>query len=303
AQGAAVVAKPLWFLAVYVIVVAAAPPMLALHRRFGLRVPVALAVAAVAVDVARIGFDVPLVGWLNFAFVWLLPHQLGFFYADGSLVAAGRRIAAMLAAGGVAAVALLVGSGIYSPSMVGVADGRVSNNSPPGVALAALSLWLVGLVMLARPHLVSWLGRRRVWTAVIGGGSMAMTVFLWHLTALMILAPVALPLGFPQPEAGTASWWLTRPLWIAMLALVTAPLVLVFARFERPKRRAASPEPAAPRVLAAAALLVPALAGFATYGFTGVTDAGWLRPPMSAAAFAGALWLLRRREQPGAGVC
>lgn len=292
AHGAQIVAKPLWFLAVYVIVVAAAPAMLALHRRFGLRVPITLASAAVLVDIARIGFEVPVVGWLNFAFVWLIPHQLGFFYADGSLVRGGRRVAAILAAGGLAVVAILVSTGVYSPSMVGVADGRVSNNSPPSVVLIGLSMWLVGLVMLARPRLASWLRNRRVWTATITAGSMAMTVFLWHLTALMIVAPVALPLGFPQAEAGTASWWLTRPLWLALLAVATAPLALAFSRFERPASR--TDMVPAGRALAAAALLVIALAGFATNGFADPLNMGAGRAPMSAAALAAGMVLARR---------
>jgi len=303
-QGVRIVAKPLWFLAVYVIVVSAAPVMLRAHRRYRLIVPVALASAAVVVDIARIAFDVPAIGWLNFAFVWLLPHQLGFFYADGSLVRAGRRVHALLAAGGLVAVAMLVGSGVYSRSMVGVADGRVSNNSPPSITLVALAVWMIGAVMLARPHLAAWLRRPRVWTAVVAAAGIVMTVFLWHLTALLIVVPVALPLGFPQPGAGTAAWWLTRPIWFGLLIVAAAGPVALFARFERPRPHCAPTAPvSAPRALLAAALLVLALAGFATWGFTGITDPGWLRPPMSAAALASALWLLRRREQPGAGVC
>src|SRR5688572_25151445 len=46
----AMVAKPLWFLAVYVLVTAMAPVMLALHRRFGGRVLLVLAVGALLGD-------------------------------------------------------------------------------------------------------------------------------------------------------------------------------------------------------------------------------------------------------------
>lgn len=291
-HGARIVAKPLWFLAVYVIVVAAAPAMLSLHRRFGLRVPLLLVSAAALVDVARIGFDVPVIGWLNFAFVWLLPHQLGFFYADGSLLRGGRRVAALLAGGGLTAAAMLVASGVYSPSMVGVADGRISNNSPPSVVMVALSVWLVGLVMLARPRLSAWLRGRRVWIAIVAGGSMAMTVFLWHLTALMIVAPVALPLGFPQPDPGSAAWWLSRPVWLLMLAVATVPLAAGFTRFERARPRCA-PAPAAARAIAAAGLLVVALAGFATNGFAAPARLGFLHPAFSAAALAAGMALGR----------
>ncbi|BCJ56555.1 hypothetical protein Asp14428_80300 [Actinoplanes sp. NBRC 14428] len=47
------VVQPLWFLGVYLALVALAPVMLRLHRRFGGRVPVALLAAAAVVDLLR----------------------------------------------------------------------------------------------------------------------------------------------------------------------------------------------------------------------------------------------------------
>src|SRR5687767_11439455 len=48
------IAKPLWFLSVYVLVIALSPAMLKLHERWRLKVPVAMALAACVVDVVRI---------------------------------------------------------------------------------------------------------------------------------------------------------------------------------------------------------------------------------------------------------
>ena len=45
---------PLWFLAVYVVVVCISPWTIALHRRFGLWVPAAMVVGAIAAD--AVGF-------------------------------------------------------------------------------------------------------------------------------------------------------------------------------------------------------------------------------------------------------
>ena len=80
-----VVCQPLWFVGVYLMVSALAPPMRDLHARFRFQTPVALVALAVAIDIARFAFDVPAVGWLNILFVWLFAQQLGFFYADGTL--------------------------------------------------------------------------------------------------------------------------------------------------------------------------------------------------------------------------
>jgi hypothetical protein len=82
------VAQPLWFVGVYLGMVALAPPMLWLHQRAGRHaalVPLALLAAAAAVDVLRFGWSVPHVGYLNLALVWLAVHQVGYLYADGTL--------------------------------------------------------------------------------------------------------------------------------------------------------------------------------------------------------------------------
>lgn len=47
------VSQPLWFIGVYLIVTALAPPFLTLHRRYRAAVPTILSVAAAAVDLAR----------------------------------------------------------------------------------------------------------------------------------------------------------------------------------------------------------------------------------------------------------
>ncbi len=204
-------AKPLWFLAVYVLVVALSPVMLAFHERYGIRVLMALGGSAIVVDVLRVGIGVPVVGYLNFAFVWLFAHQLGFFYADGALTASSKRFFVTLGATCVALLALLTTSGIYSPSMVGMQTEAASNNSPPSVCLILLTLWLTSVAMAARPAVTRWLQQRKVWTAVVATNSMIMTIFLWHLTALFVAVLTLFPVGFPQPRGGTAVWWAWRP--------------------------------------------------------------------------------------------
>jgi len=64
--------------------------MIRLHERFGLGVIAVMLIGAVAADV--IGFATPFeeTRWANVAFVWLLPHQLGFFYADGRITRLSR---------------------------------------------------------------------------------------------------------------------------------------------------------------------------------------------------------------------
>lgn len=226
---------PMWFLFVYMGVITATPVMLGLHRRFRAAAVGALLVGVVTVDVLRFALEIEVTAWMNLALVWLLVHQIGFFYADGTLVAAGRRAHATMALCGLAGLVLLTNIGVYPRSMVGTDIEVVSNMNPPTLCIAALTFWLVGGAMLLRDRVNRWLERTRPWAAVIAANSMIMTVFLWHLTAYLVAIVLLYPLGFGHPTDSTASWWLQRPVWLVAPALLLIPFVVVFARFERSK--------------------------------------------------------------------
>ncbi|GAA2582326.1 acyltransferase family protein [Winogradskya consettensis] len=223
--GLRTVVQPLWFLGVYLGLVALAPVMLRLHRRYGVAVPIAMLAAAGVVDLLRFhGHSQPAV--LNLLLVWGGVHQLGFFYADRTLQRHGPALAVL----GMGTVLLLTTFGPYPVSMVGLPGSRMSNMSPPSTALAAHSIWLIGVAMLLRAPATRWLERARVWQAVIAANGLAMTAFLWHLSAVFVLLTI-LPTGIGGTP-GTPAWWLTRPVWLAAAAALTSAFVLVFRRFD-----------------------------------------------------------------------
>jgi hypothetical protein len=227
------VTQPLWFLGVYLGVVALAPVMHAAHQRWGAAVPTVLVLAAAGVDLAPDSCRA-----LNVAFVWLAVHQMGFLYADGRLT---RRVSALMAATGLAATVLLTAvTGWYPISMVGLPGAPVSNMNPPTLALVTHAGWLLGLLMLVKPAVTGWLGNQRVWTAVVAANGVVMTVFLWHLTALFALAGAWLAVDGPLPTPAGPAWWLLRPFWVALLIALLAPLVAAVRRFERPSPRVPS---------------------------------------------------------------
>ncbi len=261
--------RPLWFIGIYMIMIAFAPMMVDLHLKFGVRVLGIMTAGVIAVDLAAIGLGLEDFAYLNFAFVWLLVHQLGFFYADGTLQRSPRFFWILTFSGLIALIALTA-SGVYSSSMVGMRNER-SNTNPPTVAIIALTCWQVGLVMLARPRVTRWLKSARPWAVVIGLNVVIMTMFLWHQTAMMIAVGVAYPLGFPQPQVGTASWWALRPVWIVVLSVVLAALVFTFGRFERDRKKrtapADAPAPGAFRAALGTTYLLIGILGFAVSGF------------------------------------
>lgn len=272
------VAQPLWFIGVYLAMVAFTPPLLRLHERrnASARKPGAgawgvfltLLGAAAVVDVLRFALHVPHVEFLNFAFVWLAVHQLGFLRADGHI-----RMPAVLAAGGLAGAAALVAFGPYPLSMVGMPGEKVSNMAPPTLALLCHGLWLVGAVELLRGPGGRFVRRARVWRAVVAANGVAMTAFLWHLTAMLGVYGALIALSPALPEPATADWWAQVPLRVAAAAGVTAVLVAVFRRFERPSAGAAAPVPGTGPVAAAGiALCLLGILGLSMVGFGGLLE-------------------------------
>lgn len=248
---------PAWFLATYLLVVALVPVTMALHHRFGVRVLVGLAGAALVVDVLHLS-GVPLVGWINFLFVWGLIHQVGYLWYEQRLPTVPWK-ALLLTVAGIGVMAALVGGFGYPVSMVGVEGAERSNNTPPSVALIALAVAQVGLVSALRAPVERWLQRPAVWAKVVVGGSVIMTVYLWHMTALVALVALTHPFGlWPVTSRVDGLWWALRPLWLALLALSLVLLVRVFHRFER----AGEPVPRKSRLRAAVGLAA-AVAGIA----------------------------------------
>ena len=59
-----------------------------------------------------------------------------------------------------------------------------------------------------------------------------MTVFCWHMTALVAVIGAMELAGLHLGDEATAGWWATRPLWLLLPGLVLAALVALFKRVE-----------------------------------------------------------------------
>jgi hypothetical protein len=57
---------------------------------------------------------------------------------------------------------------------------------------------------------------------VVVANGLALPVFCWHMTALVVAIGVYERAGFTLPPRPTAAWWATRPLWLVGPALVLA---------------------------------------------------------------------------------
>jgi peptidoglycan/LPS O-acetylase OafA/YrhL len=294
------VAIQLWFLPVYLALLSLTPWMHAAHERWGLAVPAVLVVFGSAIDALVLGFGLRLLGWANYLLVWGALHQLGFAWRDQTLTRS-RWLPVGLTAGGALALGGLVWLGPYPVSMVGVPGARIDNPSPPSVALLAFALAQTGVVLAAEGRVSRWLERARIWALVSRANGVVMTLYLWHMAPVIVVAVALYPSGLlAQPPLGSAGWWELRVAWVAILAVLVAPMAAVLGRLEQTSRPAGAIAPAGPK---APGLLLAgiALASFALYRFA----VGGFYPDMefpvtAVVAFtAGLLLVLSTRRRPG----
>lgn len=289
-------ALQLWFLPVYLLLIALTPVLLAAHRRWGLAVPAAMAAAAALVDVGVVGPRLHVVGYANYLFVWGSIHQWGFAWQDTTLTRARWRPYALAAGGAVLLAGLLRG-----PFMVDMVGS--GNTNPPSIALLAYAAAQAGLVLTAERPVSRLLAAPGLWRRVRRLNAMVMTIYLWHFVSVIIIAVAFYPTGvMPQPGIGTAAWWELRPAWFALLTAVLVPLVLVLTWAQRPMVRL--PAGIGPSGRWSPALLLlglaASMAGLARLAIAGFAPGGHLAVPALAACAVGmAATLLTGRAQPG----
>ncbi|MEV5593244.1 acyltransferase [Streptomyces sp. NPDC052496] len=254
------VISPLWFLLVFALLTVLTP----LVHRAGVAAAVLGGGYVVATDAARMvlgdGGWVDTARQLNVLAGWLVPFGLGAAWAAGGF--ARRRYAVALLAGGVVCTAgLVLGCG-YPASMVGVPGSQISNLSPVSLAAVTFGLAQCGGALLLCGPLRRLVGRpshrpagsvepvrprarpgQFLWAAVAVLNLSAITVFLWHQTAMLAVTVTTLGVGRPlfglHTNPDVPFWALARCGWVPVFGIVLLVLCVVFREVEnqtRPRR-------------------------------------------------------------------
>ncbi|MFF4044611.1 acyltransferase [Streptomyces sp. NPDC001816] len=225
--------SPLWFLLVFAALTAATPLLTRLNPLWPLAV-------VLHVDVLRFGLHTgpSWLGWVNLAAGWLVPYTLGAAWTRGELDS--RRAAWVLLISGTTATASLILWAGYPASMVGVPGTPTSNLNPPTLAAVTFGLAQCGLALLLRDRLHRAMTRPLAWSAVTLTNLSAMTIFLWHQTALMATTATALLAGrlpglHTRPDSLT--WVASRLAYLPLFALTLALFWLTFRHHEQGPRR------------------------------------------------------------------
>lgn len=280
-------AMQFWFLPVYLVISALTPVLYAAHLRWGLFVPVGM--GAVAVLAAQLPYG----GMLNYLLVWGIAYQLGFCWRDGLLERKGLALA--VCGGG--AFAGLVALGPFPVSLIRVTGQEPSNTDPPSLAMLAWVVAQVGVCLVVAPVVRRVLERERVWRVVRGVGGASMTLYLWHMVPVLVVAGGFYLTGIaPQPSLGSLAWWGLRMPWLVVLGVVMVGVVAGLRAITVTVPHGRESQPASWAVWVGLGASVVSLGRFAVHGFA--PDGRFPLLPAVGLAVGVALVVLVGRRRP-----
>ncbi|QUR67511.1 acyltransferase family protein [Mycobacterium spongiae] len=212
----------LWFLGVYLVVLAFVPALTRLRTGRAVAVTAAcLLGAAAAADGMRLALGTPVAGITNVIIVWLIPMTIGVAYARRLI---NPRLALAAAATALTAQILLAIAGPYEVSLVVTGAERLSNVSPPTLLLGLQCTWMSCAFVAAAGAIRTWAARPRVWRVVAVGNAGAMTLYLWHIPAIAVAAFGLHALGLDAYHVDAPGFWgllaLRALVFAAVMALV-----------------------------------------------------------------------------------
>ena len=135
---------------------------------------------------------------------------------------------------------------------------------------------------------------------MIGVNLVVLTVFLWHLTAAILLIGLLDAVGtLPTPAVDTATWWAWRVPWLLLLGAVLAVLVAIF--FGPVEARSGRHRTRRPTLRGTPARSALAVAGYAAVVAALLVNSTAPQPePRSRSARPSRRW---RRTWPGRACC
>ncbi len=219
------IGQPLWFLAVYIGCSAFVPLTAWLHEKARIATLLTLLGLALTIDTVSVTFDLPGVNYINFLFVWLFIQQLGFWLAEGWFDARPRWLLLALAIASYATLVVLT-------LVVGYSNDMYDNLNPPTTCIVVLGIAQVFVVAFLRPWIQRGADQPRVRAITSSINTNSMTIYLWHVPVVVLIALTMLITAMPMAPLSTG-WWETRPLFLLLVGVGLFPVVAIIAKWER----------------------------------------------------------------------
>ncbi|MCU1695990.1 MAG: hypothetical protein JWR34_2053 [Mycobacterium sp.] len=219
----------LWFLGAYVMVLAAMPLLARITTGARLLGGVVAVYAVVAVvDAIRVSDP----AWSTDGYVnmlaWLIPGMFGVAYRRRLLT---TRTALSV---GIAMLAVNLGllwMGPYELSLVGIDSQHLKNMTPPSLLLVGHAIMLCAFAIAVAPSIGRWAQRPGVWRLAVIGNTGAMTLYLWHMPALLGVHLAFDYLGLPR-YPGQPHFVLLSITQLVLVAVLVAAMFVVLRPLE-----------------------------------------------------------------------
>jgi surface polysaccharide O-acyltransferase-like enzyme len=279
----------LWFLGVYLVVLAFVPALTRIRTGGAFAVMLAsLLAAAAAIDGVRLAVGTPMSGVANFLIVWLIPVVIGVAYARRHI---RPRAALVAAAAALVAQIVLAMIGPYDVSLVVTGTERMSNVSPPTLLLALQCTWMSCAFVATASAIQRWASRPRVWHVVAVGNGGAMTLYLWHIPAIAVATFALNAVGLDAYDVDAPGFWGLLALRAVVFALVMAVAFRLLSPLEHrrlpwwdaPVHAAGVRSTAAGALICVAGVALVLLAKNGLTGFAGWTALGCFLAAAAAA--------------------
>jgi hypothetical protein len=122
--------------------------------------------------------------------------------------------------------------GPYELSLVGIETQQLKNMTPPSLLLAGHAIILCALAIAAAPAIARWAKRPRVWWLAAIGNSGAMTLYLWHIPALLAMHLAFDYLGHPRYDPSAAGFPALSILQLVIMACLVATVFVALRPLE-----------------------------------------------------------------------
>ncbi|MBK8459432.1 MAG: acyltransferase family protein [Micropruina sp.] len=223
-------AQLLWFLTIYLLIVAVAPALVSAQSRSPWVLLGLLFVGVVGVDWWSFSARSYELRNLNLLLAWPLVHQLGIAYHRGWF----RRgpvwqpLAGLMV--GVAGVLVLVLGFGYPPSAVGLANIPIANVQPPTLAMVFLGVAQASALGLAERAGLARSVSHRVERILAAANALLVTAYLWHIPVILISGFGLFLLTGAFPAATDVL--LSQPMVVAVTLPLLATLAPLIGRLE-----------------------------------------------------------------------
>ena len=171
---------PLWLVSIYLVVVMCSPVTAFLHKKNSLVSVFTILTLFLSFDYITSADTYSYFRYINYLFFWLFIHQLGYFFADGTLQNIKKSYYFIVFVGSYLALYYL---SLNEGSLLTVSNFRLTsftNEDPPTLMMLLSSIGLISFILLFNNFFESLLNKKYLWYIVCFMNAHIYTYFLWH---------------------------------------------------------------------------------------------------------------------------